>query len=78
MVLSALTDKARDSTESWLRDFYEAGVQAKDVGRAVIRGFRAGQFASEGEGAFALIAFLQGADSDAKFNFLNILGGVKD
>jgi ParB family chromosome partitioning protein len=72
--------KADDKTtvEDWLRTYYEAGTKAKDIGRAVIQSFRKGQFSSDGEGAFALVAFLHGADGDAKFNLLNILGSVKE
>lgn len=73
----AMSAEERRSTEAWLNSFYEIGLQAKDVGRGVIQGFRNGQFSSEGEGAFALLAFLNGTDSGAKFNFRDILGGVK-
>lgn len=75
--ISELKDEAEESVVEWLRKVYETGVEAKDVGRAVIRGIRAGQFAHDDERAFALCAFLQGADGNAKFNLVDILGGVK-
>ncbi len=77
-VFEGMTADSKEQVEGWLHTFYDAGKQAKDVGRAVIHGFRAGQFASDGENAFALVAFLHGADSEAKFSLLNILGCVKD
>ncbi len=45
-----------------LRVHYDAGKQCRDVGRAVIEGLRKQIFATEGRGAFALAAFLAGAD----------------
>lgn len=77
VVLEVLSDDERDSVEAWLLTFYEAGKQAKDTGRAVMQGFRNGQFACDGDGAFALVAFLHGADSGAKFSLLNILAAAK-
>lgn len=77
MVLDCMDKDARENCENWLNSFYEVGTSAKDVGRAVIQGFRSGQFAQEGHGALALAAFLYGADSDAKFSMLDIIGSVK-
>lgn len=77
-VLDVLSADEREAVDAWLHSFYDAGVAAKDVGRAVIQGFRNGQFASDGEGAFALVAFLHGADSGAKYNLLNVFGSVKE
>lgn len=77
MVLDCMNKDARENCENWLNSFYEVGTSAKDVGRAVIQGFRTGQFAQEGHGAFALAAFLYGADTDAKFSMLDIIGSVK-
>lgn len=76
-LLDLMQPDERESVEAWLLTFYEAGKQAKDSARAVMHGFRNGQFACDGDGAFALVAFLHGADSGAKFNLLNILGTVK-
>jgi ParB family chromosome partitioning protein len=75
-VLDAMSADDKDAVDAWLHSIYDAGVQARDVGRAVIQGFRNGQFASDGKGAFALVAFLQGTDSEAKYNLPNVLGSV--
>ena len=77
-VLDSLADEDREEVEGFLLAFYDAGKQSKDLGRAVIQGFRNGQFSSDGDGAFGLVAFLQGADSEAKFNLLNIFGSAKE
>ncbi|WP_230957984.1 ParB/RepB/Spo0J family partition protein [Burkholderia diffusa] len=76
--LDKMKAEQREHCEGWLHSFYEAGVQAKDVSRAVIQGFRNGQFAADGHGAFALAAFLYGTDSEAKFSVLNVFGSVKE
>lgn len=78
MILDNTQAKERDDVEAWLHSFYDAGKQSKDTGRAVIQGFRNATFASTGARAFALIAFLHGADSDVKFNLINILADVKE
>lgn len=75
--LDAMAKEERENCENWLRSFYDVGVSAKDIGRTVIQGLRVGQFAQEGHGAFALSAFLYGADAEAKFSLLNIMGSVK-
>ena len=77
-LLDVMKPEERETVDAWLHSFYDAGVKVKDVGRAVIQGFRNGQFASDGEGAFALVAFLQGTDSEAKYNLLNVFGSVKE
>lgn len=76
-VLNSMSSEERDGAENWLTAFYEQGIEAKDVGSAVIRGFRSGIFSTEDHGAFALAAFLYGLDSEGKFSMLNILGSVK-
>lgn len=78
MVLDVMQPDDKEAVEGWLHSFYDAGKQAKDASRAVIQGFRKGQFSSDGDGAFALVAFLHGADSEAKFSILNIFGSVKE
>ena len=77
-ILDVMPKDDKDTVEAWLHSFYDAGKQAKDVGRAVIQGFRNGQFSSDGDGAFALVAFLHGADSEAKFSLINVFGSVKE
>jgi len=78
MALEVMSDAVEDAVSAWLTNFYEAGKQSKDTGRAVVQGFRTGQFATDGNRAFALVAFLQGADSGAKFNVANILASAKE
>lgn len=77
-VLEVMPKEDQEAVENFLAGFYEAGKQATDPGRDVIRGFRKGSFSSDGDGAFAMLAFLSGADAKSKFNVLNILGSVKD
>jgi ParB family chromosome partitioning protein len=76
-VLRGIPDAEGRALQAWLEDFYTEGQKAKDPGRVVLQGFRTGQFAAEGAGAFALVAFLQGIDADAEFNVLKVLGSVK-
>lgn len=77
MLLDVMKESDREAVEAWLVTFYEAGKQAKDSAKAVIQGFRNGQFATDGDASFALVAFLHGADEEARFSVLNILGSVK-
>ena len=77
-ILDVMQSDDKETVEALLQSFYDAGKQAKDAGRTVIQGFRNGQFSSAGGGAFALVAFLHGADSEAKFSLLNIFGSVKE
>lgn len=77
-VLDVMNTDDKGRVEDWLHSFYDAGKQSKDTGRAVIQGFRNGQFSSDGDSAFALVAFLHGADSEAKFSLLNVFGSIKD
>jgi ParB family chromosome partitioning protein len=79
MFLDTLSEVEREDVITWLASLYDAGKQAKDMTAAVVKGFRNEMFATEGSGAYALIAFLQGADSNVKsFNALNVLALVKD
>ena len=73
-----LAVEERESIGSWLQQYYDAGVQAKNIARTVVQGFRAGSFAADGTSGFALAAFLFGVESDAKFELLNILGCAKE
>ena len=77
-VLDTFAADEREAVDAWLLSHYEAGKQVKDLGRAIVLGLRNGQFATDGEGALGLVAFLHGSDTNAKFNVLNILGSVKD
>lgn len=77
IILDEMADFNKKAVDAWLYAFYEAGKREKDTGRAVMLGCRKGQFSSAGPGAFALVAFLHGAHSTAKFNLLDIFGSVK-
>ena len=76
-VLDAMSGTDRDLIDTWLRSFYDVGANVKDAGRAVLQGLRDNHFSSDRHGAFALVAFLHGVDSDAKYSLLNIFGDVK-
>ena len=76
-VLEGMTDEEREKAEGWLRDHFEAGKQMKDIGRTVINGMRTGRFSTDGEGALALVALLNGAEGGVQFDMLNIFGAVK-
>jgi ParB family chromosome partitioning protein len=76
-VLDAMSGTDRDLIDTWLRSFYDAGENAKDAVRRVLQGLRNNHFNSDRHGAFALVAFLHGVDSEAKYSLLNIFGDVK-
>ena len=77
-VVGAMKPEQLEVCEDWLHTFYEAGKTAKDVSRTVIVGLRNGMYAADGHGAFALAAFLYGADAGAKFVLVNVLALVKE
>lgn len=77
MLLETLADGQEEAIGDALRIFYEAGKQSKDTGRAMVQAFRKGEFAVTGGRAFAMVAFLHGADGGAKFNVANILASAK-
>lgn len=77
MILQVMTDEERSDVDNWLRSFYEAGTEAKNIANLVLQGFRTGQFADEGHGAFQLMAFLSGGEEGVTFNLLNIFGCIK-
>ncbi|WP_420170728.1 ParB/RepB/Spo0J family partition protein (plasmid) [Pseudomonas alloputida] len=60
MVLEAMSADERTDVDNWLRSFYEAGTEAKNIANVVLQGFRTNQFADQGHGAFQLMAFLSG------------------
>jgi ParB family chromosome partitioning protein len=76
--LDSLAKQDRDDVSDWLEAFYTAGRDAGNVAQGVIQGLRKDTFGTEGAGAFAMLAFLQGADAAVKhFNVLNVLGLAK-
>ena len=78
-VIDGMSKDDRENAESWLNAIYDAGKSAENMSLAVIQGFRKGTFTADGYGAFALLAFLQGADESVKnFSMLNIFGLAKE
>lgn len=76
-VLESMAKDAKTAVSDWLRTYYDSGKIDKNPGRSVIVGIRNGAFSDVGSKAFALSAFLQGADSNQKYDLLNILAAVK-
>jgi ParB family chromosome partitioning protein len=76
-VLDALPEQDRDAATEWLQGHFEAGKRVKDLGRVVIEGMRKGVYSTDGEGALALVALLNGAEGGVPFDMLNIFGAVK-
>lgn len=68
----------RDDAEEWLRGFHARGRQSmavNDPGPELVRGFASGEYSTEGEGVFALLAFVRGISGSpsADINLLNLL-----
>lgn len=76
--IKALGLETADAAREFLQTYFDAGKQAIRPANDVMRGLRNGQFSTDGHLAFALAAFLEGADRKAKFDLLNIFGLVKD
>lgn len=78
MVLNALVDADRAAMTAWLEEHYLAGRKANDPARAVMQGMRAGTFATDGAGAFAMIAFLHGSMTSMRpLDVVRVLSSVK-
>lgn len=76
--VETLSDQDRADVTEWLESFFQAGRKCKNLSKAIIQGLRNHTFANEGVGAFAMMAFLQGADAEVKsFNVIEVLGLVK-
>jgi ParB family transcriptional regulator, chromosome partitioning protein len=77
MFLETLTADQRKDVEGWLQSFFDAGRAGKKLAQTVMKGLHDNTFANEGPGAFAMIAFLQGADVEVKaFKAADILNQV--
>jgi ParB family chromosome partitioning protein len=72
-----MAEEDRDNAISWLKTHYNAGEKSKTLAIDVLNGFRDGVFDKEGDGAFALVAYLHGATSGLDFNMVDILGGAE-
>lgn len=77
VIHDCLSDEDRAAASEFLMVHFNAGKNAKGVGRGVMSGLRNGTFATDGAGALALVAFLAGAEGGVKFDLLDILGAVK-
>ncbi|MBA2659192.1 MAG: ParB/RepB/Spo0J family partition protein [Nitrosospira sp.] len=75
MALFDMGAEAAGNVGTWLNRFYRDGKKNDELSRTVIQGLRNGRFCSDGDSAFALIAFLKGATGD-KFDVLDILSAV--
>lgn len=76
--MESLANQERSDVQDWLQSFYDAGRNRDNMALGLIQGLRNGTFTTEGSGAFAMLAFVQGGDAQvAKFNVLNILGLAK-
>lgn len=73
-VIAGMPDDMREAITIHLRQFYDAGVKAENVGNVVVQGLRTGEFSNFGPGAFRLAAFVYGIDSDTKFELADVLG----
>jgi ParB family chromosome partitioning protein len=78
LFMETLSAEDRAELMQWLETFFYAGRKCKNLSKAVIQGLRNKTFANDGVGAFAMMAFLQGADVEVEtFNAIGILGLVK-
>lgn len=76
--MEALAPEDRANVKDWLQSVFNAGRACKALSQAIMNGLRDHTFAEEGPAAFAMIAFLQGADIEVEvFNAVDILGQVK-
>ena len=77
-VLNSLAEEDRDNATRWLKAHYEAGKNSKNLAADVLTGLRDGIFDTNGDGAFAMIAYLHGASRGISFNVLDVLGGTQN
>lgn len=76
--MESLAKPDRTDVQNWLESFYNAGRNRDNMALGLIQGLRNGTFDTEGAGAFAMLAFVQGGDAQVlKFNVLNVLGLAK-
>jgi ParB-like chromosome segregation protein Spo0J len=79
LFLDILEEGDRLALSAWLEPHYNAGLNAKNVARSVMVGLRDGTFATDGAGAFAMIAFLQGNDVhySTQFRLIEVLKSAR-
>lgn len=76
-ILDEMSADDKDLIDTWLRGFYDAGMNAKDSGRSALQCLRNEYFSSDGAGAFAFVSFINGVDVEGGYSLLNIFGSVK-
>jgi len=76
-VLNSWADEDSDNATNWLKAHYDNGKHAKNLATEVLTGLREGVFDTQGEGAFAMVAYLHGASNGISFNVLDVLGGTQ-
>lgn len=76
-ILDAMSADDKELIDTWLRGFYDAGMNAKDSGRAALQCLRNDYFSSDGAGAFAFVSFINGVDVEVGYSLLNIFGSIK-
>jgi hypothetical protein len=77
-VLNSLAEEDRNNATAWLQTHYNAGAKSKTLSIDVLNGLRAGVFDKNGDGAFAMVAYLHGATAWLDFNMVDILRGAKE
>ena len=77
-VWDSLADSDKGEISSWLKPYYDAGKKSKTLAMDVLSGFRKGIFSKDGDGAFALVAYLHGATPLMIFSMLDIFHGAKE
>ena len=76
-VLNSWADEDKANATNWLKAHYDNGKHAKNLATDVLTGLRDGVFDTQGDGAFAMIAYLHGASKGISFNVLDVLGGTQ-
>ena len=77
-VWDSLADSDKNEIRSWLQTYYNSGKKSKTLALDVLSGFRKGIFSKDGDGAFALVAYLHGATPCMIFSMLDIFHGAKE
>jgi ParB family chromosome partitioning protein len=75
-VVAALADEDRDLAMAHLKSFFVKGGKSVDLAEGLIAGLRAGSFSTEGEGALALAAFVQGFEKREALDLVQALKSV--
>jgi ParB family transcriptional regulator, chromosome partitioning protein len=79
--LATLSEGDRADVGSWLYTFYDAGrhamtakgTRAELMASAVLQGLNSGEFATNGAGALALVAFMHGAEGSTEYDLTAVV-----